>query len=203
MPERWKLECGGGGRRTGPQPGLGHGPKEGATKGLLLSGSWPARALRAAHHSECRLCSWPGVHRSARPLSGGWMCARSCRLLPNKKAGEEESRWSPTRDRKSQVGVTERVRPESRDPPPAFRNPAEVKTTSKVTLQDGQESRAGMGPGGVLVWSLAQGQITSQPSPRSSPGRLRAAPFSGCTYPSSPGWRGPREQQPSSLNEAP
>lgn len=138
VPEGWELECGGeGGRRAGPQPGLGRGPEEGARRGLLLSGSWPARTLRAAHHTECHLCDWPGLHRNARPLSGGWTCARGCRLLPHKKAGEE-SRWSPNRDRESQVGMTERVKPESRDPPPAFRTLTEVKTTPKVTLQDGQ-----------------------------------------------------------------
>lgn len=92
-PESWKLEC--GGEETGQavedrqvhSQGLGIGPEEGARKGLLLSGSWQPRTLRAVNQSA-NLCNWPGIHRNVRPLTGGCRCARGCRLLPNKKAGE-------------------------------------------------------------------------------------------------------------------
>lgn len=42
------------GRQAGHSQNLGTGPEEGARKDLLLSGSWQARTLRAANHTECK-----------------------------------------------------------------------------------------------------------------------------------------------------
>lgn len=94
----------------------------------------------------CNLCNWLGICGISRPLNSGW----TWRFLSDKTG--RESGWSPKRDRKSQVGMVDRVKPERRDLPPE--GAPEVKTTFKVIQQDGQQGKAGMDPWQSLCLNL-------------------------------------------------
>lgn len=112
----------------------------------------------------CNLCNWLG--RSQDPSTTCQVPLRSARRRIRLEPKEERVRKSP-------VGMADRVKPESGvfllkelqrlGPPPR----SSSKMASRARLE-----RTG---GKVLVCSLAQGQITSRPSPRSSPVQLRAA----------------------------
>lgn len=111
---------------------LGSRCEEAAMKDLLLSGSWRARTIRTANRDP------------------SMVAGLSCRLLPpqNRRGIRLEPKEGQVR--KSQVGTTERVKPESRDPPPKGASEG-LRPPSKVTQQDSPQSRAGMGASEVLV----------------------------------------------------
>lgn len=145
----------------------GNSLEEAAREDLLLSRSWQTRTIRTANHIVCNLCNWLG--RSQDPS----IVAGPARFLSDQPGGE--SGWSPKRNASEslrwgwQTGLNRKVPTfflkelQRLGPPP--------RSSSKMASRAKLERTRGK----VLVCSLAQGQITSRPSPRSSPVQLRAA----------------------------